>query len=82
MSEPKRPRIDESLSTTTIDNQVESNPNSIPDAKQCPSKNETRRRFECTYAGCGRHYSRAEHLYRHQLNRKLRVLPAKGNISH
>ncbi|KEF62464.1 uncharacterized protein A1O9_00436 [Exophiala aquamarina CBS 119918] len=68
MSEPKRPRIDDSLSATATDTQVDSHPNSISDAKQRSSKNETRRRFECTYAGCGRHYSRAEHLYRHQLN--------------
>ena len=30
----------------------------------------TGRRFECTYSGCGRVYSRAEHLERHKLNRK------------
>lgn len=27
------------------------------------------RKFECTHEGCGKSYSRAEHLYRHQLNR-------------
>ncbi|RMJ24658.1 C2H2 finger domain protein [Aspergillus sp. HF37] len=26
------------------------------------------RKFECTFEGCGKSYSRAEHLYRHQLN--------------
>lgn len=26
------------------------------------------RRFECTYEGCGKSYTRAEHLGRHQLN--------------
>ncbi|KAJ5081323.1 hypothetical protein NUU61_009587 [Penicillium alfredii] len=26
------------------------------------------RKFECTHEGCGKSYSRAEHLYRHQLN--------------
>ncbi|KAI9368705.1 fungal-specific transcription factor domain-containing protein [Aspergillus egyptiacus] len=26
------------------------------------------RKFNCTYEGCGKSYSRAEHLYRHQLN--------------
>ncbi|KAE8146960.1 fungal-specific transcription factor domain-containing protein [Aspergillus avenaceus] len=28
----------------------------------------TDRKFECTFEGCGKSYSRAEHLYRHQLN--------------
>ena len=27
--------------------------------------------FVCPHQGCGRCYSRAEHLYRHQLNRKF-----------
>mgnify|MGYP000870232937 CR=1 FL=1 len=27
------------------------------------------KRFECKHEGCGKSYSRAEHLYRHQLNR-------------
>lgn len=26
-------------------------------------------KFECPHEGCGKSYSRAEHLYRHQLNR-------------
>lgn len=26
-------------------------------------------KFECKHEGCGKSYSRAEHLYRHQLNR-------------
>lgn len=54
-----------------MDTEAESNSILISPSKQRSSKNEARRRFECTYAGCGRHYSRAEHLYRHQLNRKL-----------
>ena len=28
------------------------------------------KKFECPHPGCGKSYSRAEHLYRHQLNRK------------
>ena len=27
------------------------------------------KKFECPHEGCGKSYSRAEHLYRHQLNR-------------
>jgi hypothetical protein len=29
------------------------------------------KKFECKHEGCGKSYSRAEHLYRHQLNREL-----------
>lgn len=29
----------------------------------------TDKKFVCTHEGCGKSYSRAEHLYRHQLNR-------------
>ncbi|ETN45396.1 uncharacterized protein HMPREF1541_09227 [Cyphellophora europaea CBS 101466] len=31
-------------------------------------KHGEKRRYHCTFAGCNRDYSRAEHLYRHQLN--------------
>jgi hypothetical protein len=30
-----------------------------------------KRRYHCTFPGCSRDYSRAEHLYRHQLNREI-----------
>ena len=30
----------------------------------------TDKKFECNHEGCGKTYSRAEHLYRHQLNRE------------
>jgi hypothetical protein len=29
------------------------------------------KKYECPQPGCGKSYSRAEHLYRHQLNRKI-----------
>lgn len=29
-----------------------------------------KKRYNCTFPGCTRDYSRAEHLYRHQLNRE------------
>ncbi|WEW59582.1 hypothetical protein PRK78_005056 [Emydomyces testavorans] len=32
-------------------------------------KGDSDRKFECKHEGCGKSYSRAEHLYRHQLNR-------------
>ena len=30
------------------------------------------KKYDCPHPGCGKSYSRAEHLYRHQLNRKPR----------
>jgi len=33
------------------------------------------KKFECKHEGCGKSYSRAEHLYRHQLNRKCPCCP-------
>lgn len=32
------------------------------------------KKFECPHEGCGKSYSRAEHLYRHQLNRTSTAL--------
>lgn len=31
---------------------------------------ESDKKYECPHTGCTKAYSRAEHLYRHQLNRK------------
>tara|TARA_R110002003_G_scaffold64_7_gene6006 strand:+ start:7912 stop:8298 length:387 start_codon:yes stop_codon:yes gene_type:complete len=33
------------------------------------------KKFECPHEGCGKSYSRAEHLYRHQLNREWPGMP-------
>lgn len=38
--------------------------------KRRRSRKGLEKRFECPHPGCGKFYSRAEHLYRHQLNRK------------
>lgn len=32
------------------------------------------KKFECPHPSCGRTYSRAEHLYRHQLNREITLI--------
>ena len=43
------------------------------------------KKFECKHEGCGKSYSRAEHLYRHQLNRKscfLLDVPGKPDAFH
>ena len=39
--------------------------------KRRKSKKGLDKKFECTVKDCGKSYSRAEHLYRHQLNRKF-----------
>lgn len=44
--------------------------NGAPKKRKRVRKVNTDRKFECTHEGCGKSYSRAEHLYRHQLNRK------------
>jgi len=41
--------------------------------KQCRRKRSRKgleKNFPCPHGGCGKSYSRAEHLYRHQLNRE------------
>lgn len=70
MSDPKRPRLDQSPSISNIVdlNSLLDNTSADHRRRSRASRTEGRRRFECTYAGCGRNYSRAEHLYRHQLN--------------
>lgn len=35
------------------------------------------KKYECPEPDCGKKYSRAEHLYRHQLNRMCRTFPSQ-----
>lgn len=37
------------------------------------------KKFECPHEDCGKSYSRAEHLYRHQLNREPFAIPSFGS---
>ncbi|KAL4784089.1 fungal-specific transcription factor domain-containing protein [Aspergillus varians] len=39
-----------------------------PRKRKRTRKVQTERKFDCSFEGCGKSYSRAEHLYRHQLN--------------
>lgn len=41
----------------------------------------TDKKFVCSHESCGKSYSRAEHLYRHQLNRTFpsRCIPCNAN---
>lgn len=40
------------------------------------------KKYECPDPGCGKKYSRAEHLYRHQLNRMLSPKPSRVTMLH
>lgn len=42
-----------------------------PSRKRRRSRKGLDKKFDCPHEKCGKSYSRAEHLYRHQLNRKL-----------
>ncbi len=66
-----------------VDAPGEAAPGASPDAEADPDvdgdgRSRKRRRsrkgldkkFDCPYPDCGKSYSRAEHLYRHQLNRE------------
>lgn len=46
-----------------------SNAAESPRKRKRSKKSEVEKKFECKHEGCGKSYSRAEHLYRHQLNR-------------
>lgn len=61
---------------------INSNPavNGPPKKRKRTRKISLDKRFECKHEGCGRSYSRAEHLYRHQLNRMSTGLESpRGN---
>lgn len=45
--------------------------NAQPGAKRSRLSKIREKRYACVENGCDKFYSRAEHLYRHQLNRKL-----------
>lgn len=43
--------------------------------KRKRSRKGLEKNFPCPHQGCGKSYSRAEHLYRHQLNREFLLKP-------
>ncbi|KAL1635738.1 hypothetical protein SLS58_010101 [Diplodia intermedia] len=61
---------------TRDDEHLDDQDNQADDGDAPPGSSRKRRRsrkgldkkFECPHEGCGKSYSRAEHLYRHQLN--------------
>ena len=69
-------RQDRSTTAKAEDDSGEDKEDEGEDAGGKPRKRKRSRKgleknFPCPHQGCGKSYSRAEHLYRHQLNRKL-----------
>lgn len=65
----------ESTSTAKAEDESDDNIRRIDGLPGKPRKRKRSRKgleknFPCTFEGCGKSYSRAEHLYRHRLNRK------------
>ena len=63
-------------------NENEYNTESIPAQKHRKRKRSRKgleKTFFCPQEDCGKSYSRAEHLYRHQLNRKYLIVPRVGS---
>ncbi|KAH8423686.1 putative C2H2 finger domain protein [Aspergillus melleus] len=52
----------------TSDNEAHPAGNGTPRKRKRNRKVHSDRKYDCTFEGCGKSYSRAEHLYRHQLN--------------
>lgn len=68
----------ESTSTAKAEDESDDNKDSIGEIQGKPRKRKRSRKaleksFPCTFEGCGKSYSRAEHLYRHQLNRRFEL---------
>lgn len=58
--------------------QLRSNTETPTTRKRRRSRKGLDKKFECPHPGCGKSYSRAEHLYRHQLNRKKSAVGSSG----
>ncbi|KAK5998640.1 Zinc finger domain containing protein [Cladobotryum mycophilum] len=73
----RRPRNPAKNGTASHDNlPIKNEPPSTASKEQARKRKRSRKgldkRFDCTFEGCGKNYSRAEHLYRHELNHSLK----------
>lgn len=59
---------------------VSQSSSSSPGGYKRASRKGAPRRFPCEHAGCDKVYSRAEHLQRHQLNRKMVFAGQQGGF--
>lgn len=69
----------ESSSTAKAEDESDDNKDEVEGLIGKPRKRKRSRKgleknFPCAFQGCGKSYSRAEHLYRHRLNRKAHSL--------
>lgn len=64
--------LDHALAEEEIDQNGDDFADSKPKKKRRVIKTADKK-FECPEENCGKSYSRAEHLYRHQLNRELHI---------
>jgi hypothetical protein len=71
-------QLAEGSGTATIDAKPGSSIESPITRKRRRSRKGLDKKFECPHPGCGKSYSRAEHLYRHQLNRKDSLIRLSG----
>ena len=55
----------------TLDGNDEEGTQTGGQRKRKRSRKALDKKFQCPEQGCGKSYSRAEHLYRHQLNREF-----------
>ncbi|GES64015.1 C2H2 finger domain protein [Aspergillus terreus] len=65
---PKSGFVTQDLEITMDHDPLQSTMNGGSRKRKRSRKVQPDRKFECTFEGCGKSYSRAEHLYRHQLN--------------
>lgn len=61
--------VADSSSASSKPNDLEETPNAVK--KRRRSRKGLEKIFECEIDGCGKRFTRSEHLVRHQLNRKL-----------
>ncbi|KAL8838211.1 MAG: hypothetical protein Q9170_002201 [Blastenia crenularia] len=69
----------ESTSTAKAEDESDDNKDVVDGIHGKPRKRKRSRKglekcFPCTFEGCGKSYSRAEHLYRHQLNHEPKTI--------
>ncbi|KAG9258858.1 fungal-specific transcription factor domain-containing protein [Emericellopsis atlantica] len=66
--------LDDGQDDKGAQNRGSSNSDGGPARKRRRSRKGLSKRFECPTEGCGKSYSRAEHLYRHQLNHSSKTV--------
>ena len=81
-TDPDRPMEDLPKSPEEVQPMTESKTDEPPKKRRRVVKPNSDKKFECKHEGCGKAYSRAEHLYRHQLNRKSHSTSLPDSVSH